>query len=64
MSNSRKQNRHFLDDRSIRQGKHNEKDVNRERKFDWKTQLGQKEEDAEDSDSVFIPIEAPEKKNV
>ena len=39
MSNSRKQNRHFLDDRSIRQGKQNDKDINRERKFDWRDKV-------------------------
>ena len=39
MSDSRKPNRHFLDERSVRQGKQNDKDANRGRKFDWRDKV-------------------------
>ena len=63
MSNSRKQNRHFLDDRSIRQGKQNDKDLNRGRKFNWRGNITDLEEQ-EDDINIQNFMDGPEKKTV
>lgn len=39
MSDSKKPNRHFLDERRVKQGKRNEKDMNRAKKFDWRDNM-------------------------